>query len=52
MRWPFLVFLLCLLASILSLALLDRLATSRLEFGPIEAVRPDRNPLFAPPSRS
>jgi hypothetical protein len=51
MRWPFLLFLLFLLGSVLSLVLIDRLGTSRIEFGPNEAVNP-RNPLFPAPSRS
>lgn len=51
MRWPFLLFLLFLLGSVLSLVLIDRFATSRTEIGPSEAVQP-RNPLFPAPTRS
>tara|TARA_R110002012_G_scaffold111819_3_gene256971 strand:+ start:531 stop:770 length:240 start_codon:yes stop_codon:yes gene_type:complete len=51
MRWPFLLFLLFLLGSVLSLVLIDRVGTSRLEFGPNEAVNP-RNPLLPAPARS
>ena len=51
MRWPFMLFLLFLLGSVLSLVLIDRVGTSRLEMGPSEAVQP-RNPLFPAPSRS
>jgi hypothetical protein len=49
MRWPFLLFLLFLLGSVLSLVLIDRVGTSRLEIGPSDAVR---NPLFPAPARS
>ena len=52
MRWPFLVFLLFLLGSVLSLVLLDRFATSRMEVGPFEAVEPRQQPLLPLPSRS
>ncbi len=51
MRWPFLLFLLFLLGSILSLVLIDRYSNSRVEFGPSEAHHP-RNPLFPAPARS
>ncbi|MCJ8517399.1 hypothetical protein ABID21_000155 [Pseudorhizobium tarimense] len=52
MRWPFLVFLLFLLASVLSLVLLDRVATSRMELGPFESVEPRQHLLVPLPSRS
>ncbi|HEX2148476.1 MAG TPA: hypothetical protein VHG11_12615 [Pseudorhizobium sp.] len=51
MRWPFMLLLLFLLGSVLSLVLLDHFATSRFEVAPQEALQP-RNPLFPPPSRS
>jgi hypothetical protein len=52
MRLPFLLFLLFLLGTVLSLVLIDGIGTSRLETPPMEAVRPNQSPLLPPPSRS
>ena len=52
MRLPFLFFMIFLIGCILSLVLLDRVGSVRMQDSRIEAVRPDRNPLLPPPSRS
>ncbi len=52
MRWPFTLFLLFLIGCVLSIILLDQVGTARIEDSLMEAVKPQRNPLFPPPSRS
>lgn len=52
MHWPFALFLFFLIGCVLSIVLLDRVGTVRMEDSLIEAVRPDRAPLLPPPSRS
>ncbi|CAD7028054.1 hypothetical protein REJC140_02578 [Pseudorhizobium endolithicum] len=52
MRLSFLFFMLFLLGCILSIVLLDRFGSGRMQDGLMETVRPERNPLFPPPTRS
>jgi hypothetical protein len=52
MRLPFLFFMLFLLGCILSIVLLDRFGSVRMQDSLIEAVRPERSPLLPAPSRS